>query len=186
MLFGRGSQKGNAVTVNGTTHGWQWGPLDGKLSWGENKIKTIVDGGSGVGKALGYTFDRSGHGDHVSNEGITSAGDSSGAIFVNSSGWKLAAINYSADGPFSLNGGSNFMASISDKGGLTVNGQFFPDGGTDVPGFGYATRISSNQSWIKSVLNGSAAPALGGLVPEPASLSLVAIGAALLKRRCSR
>ena len=183
MLFGRGTQRGSNVLVNGTTHGWNWGPADGKLSWGENKIKTIANGGAGVGQAIGYTFDRSAHGDHVSNEGITSAGDSSGAIFVNSSGWKLAAINYSADGPFSLNGGANFMASIFDKGGLSVNGQFFSDGSTDIPGFGYATRISSNQAWIKSVLGGSAAPSLGSLVPEPASLSLIAFAGSLLMRR---
>src|SRR5581483_12244596 len=102
MLFGRGTSRGSAVNVNGTLHGWTWGTQDGKLSWGENKIKTIIDGGSGIGSVLSYSFDRSGHGDHVSNEGTTTAGDSSGAIFVNSSGkWQLAGLNYSADGPFS-------------------------------------------------------------------------------------
>jgi hypothetical protein len=183
MLFGRGTSRGSAVSVNGTTHGWMWGAQDGKLSWGENKIKTIIDGGSGIGKVLSYSFDRSGHGDHVSNEGTTSAGDSSGAIFVkNGTKWQLAALNYSADGPFSINGGSNFMASIYDKGGLSTAGQFTPDGSTDFPGNAFATRISSNQAWIKSVI-GSPALATATLVPEPASLSLLTIGALLLRRK---
>jgi hypothetical protein len=185
VLFGRGTARGSAVTVNGTTHGWLWGAQDGKLSWGENKIKTIINGGSGIGQVVSYTFDRSGHGDHVSNEGTTSAGDSSGAIFVNSSGkWKLAGINYSADGPFSLNGGANFMASIFDEGGLSVGGQFVADGSTDVPGRAFATRVSADQAWINSVLSGkSAATALGTVVPEPGSLSMLILGAALLRRR---
>lgn len=182
VLFGRGTSRGNAVTVNGATHGFLWGSSDGKLSWGENKIKTIIDGGGGIGQVLSYSFDRSGHGDHVSNEGISSAGDSSGAIFINSSGkWKLAAMNYSADGPFNLPGGSSFMASIYDKGGLFTSGQFTADGSTDVPGLAYATRISSNQPWINSVINGQS-KTLGSAVPEPTSLGLLLAGSVLLRR----
>ncbi len=185
VLFGRGTQKGSAVIVNGTTHGWLWGAADERLSWGENKIKTIINGGSGIGQVLSYSFDRSGHGDHVANEGTTSGGDSSGAIFVNNGGkWQLAALNYSVDGPDSLNGGAAFMASIYDKGGLTVGGQFFPDGSTDIPANAFATRISSNQAWINSVLKGStSALALGSVVPEPASLSFLAFGALMIRRR---
>lgn len=185
VLFGRGTARGSALTVNGTTHGWLWGAQDGKLSWGQNKIKTTINGGSGIGQVISYTFDRSGHGDHVSNEGTTSAGDSSGAIFVNSSGkWKLAGINYSADGPFSLNGGANFLGSIYDEGGLSVGGQFVADGSKDVPGRAFATRVSSDQAWIKSVIGGkSAKTALGSVVPEPGSLSMLILGAALLRRR---
>ena len=98
VLFGRGISSAAAINIGGTTHGWMWGASDSKLSWGENKIKAVVNGGVGIGEAIDYSFDRSGHGDHVSNEGVTSAGDSSGGVFINSSGkWELAAINYSVD-----------------------------------------------------------------------------------------
>jgi hypothetical protein len=189
VLFGRGSQRGANVTIHGVTHGWFWGPQDQRLSWGENKIKSIVDGGSGIGKALAFTFDRKG--DHVSNEGTTSAGDSSGAMFVNASGkWQLAGINYSVDGPYSITGGAqNFMASLFDQGGTILNGQLINDGTNDIGAHAYATRISSNQSWIKSVLAGrtaiSASLARSSVVPEPATATagLIAAAAMILRRK---
>jgi len=184
VLFGRGTARGSAVTVNGTTHGWLWGSQDGKLSWGENEIKTILNGGSGIGRVLSYSFDRSGHGDHVSNEGTVSSGDSSGGIFVNSGGkWQLAALNYSVDGPYTLKGGSSFMASIFDKGGLSSGGQFYSDGSTDIPANAYATRISSNMAWINSVIGSNAKIASATLVPEPGSLAVLFFGALVLRRR---
>jgi hypothetical protein len=154
VLFGRGTQKGNAITVKGTTHGWLWGHADDLLSWGENKIKSVINGGSGIGDVLAYSFDRSGHGDHVTNEGIVSSGDSSGGVFIkNGNTWELAALNYSIDGPFSTTAsGSSFMGAIFDKGGLYDSGVFTPDGSTDVPQVAYATRVSSNDAWINSVL----------------------------------
>ncbi|MEA2709146.1 MAG: hypothetical protein QOF78_1747, partial [Phycisphaerales bacterium] len=113
--------------------------------------------------------------------------------------WKLAGINYLVDGPFSLSGtnGSGFNASIFDKGGLYVGGdgkwQYNTDTSADIPGNWYATRISSRQSWIKSIIGSTAAGAsatapAGSLVavPEPAGLSLLAIGAAALLRRRPR
>ena len=156
VLFGRGTQRGSAITVDGTTHGWLWGKSDELLSWGENKIKSIINGGSGIGDVLAYSFDRSGHGDHVSNEGIVSSGDSSGGVFINSGGkWELEGLNYSIDGPFSTTAsGASFMGAIFDKGGLYDSGAFTPDGSTDVPQMAYATLISSNDAWINSVLNG--------------------------------
>ena len=185
VLFGRGATRGSAVTVDGSTHGWLWGTQDGALSWGENKIKSTINGGSGIGSVLSYSFDRSGHGDHVSNEGTTSAGDSSGGIFIKSgTKWELAALNYSVDGPFSVNGGASFMASIYDKGGMSDAGVFTSDGSTDVPANAFATRISTNQSWINSVLSGKAsATALGSPVPEPGVLRCMVMGGSLLTRR---
>jgi hypothetical protein len=191
VLYGRGTIRGNAITVNGTTHGWGWGGSDDALSWGENKFKGVLNGGFGVGQVLTYSFDRSGHGDHVSNEGIVSAGDSSGGVFVNNNGkWQLAAINYSIQGPFSTTpGGSTFLGAMFDTGGLYANGTLIPDTVTDVPGLAYATRISSNQAWINSVLNGSAvtsAIATGALVPEPASAIVLLVGASAMMMRRKR
>ncbi|HEX3356110.1 MAG TPA: PEP-CTERM sorting domain-containing protein [Tepidisphaeraceae bacterium] len=191
VLYGRGTIRGNAINVNGTAHGWGWGSSDDALSWGENKFKGFLNGGFGIGQVIAYSFDRTGHGDHVSNEGIVSAGDSSGGVFVNNNGkWQLAAINYSIQGPFSTTpGGSTFLGSMFDTGGLYSNGVLTPDTVTDVPGLAYATRISSNQSWINSVLNGktvkSAAIATGTLVPEPGSVAilLTAVGGMMMRRR---
>src|SRR3954467_1514101 len=116
VLFGRGTTRGSAISVNGSTHGWNWGTQDGVMSWGRNKLSTTIDGGLGLGKFLAYSFSRNGRNDYVTDEGTTTAGDSSGAVFVNSYGvWKLAGINYSIEGPFSkTSGGSTFLGSIFD------------------------------------------------------------------------
>jgi hypothetical protein len=91
--------------------------------------------------------------------------------------------------------GTGFNASVFDKGGLYVGGdgkwQYNTDTTADVPGNFYSTRISSRQSWIKSIIGttatsstSAALTASATAVPEPASVSLLAIGAAaMLKRR---
>jgi hypothetical protein len=195
VLFGRGTARGSDVNANGALKGWQWGATDNKLSWGQNKLKGVVNGGSGIGDVLSFSFDRSGHGDHVTNEGGPSAGDSSGAVFVNSYGaWKLAGVIYSAENPFKTSsGGSTFNANIFDKGGLYYNNSFVSDTSTDNPQQWYATRISSRGSWINSVLNGSASPSAaavpgGSVVPEPTSAGILlgATGLVALRRRRRR
>jgi hypothetical protein len=192
VLIGRGTGRGSDVNVNGTLHGWQWGVDNHIKSWGQNKLKNIVNGGSGIGDVIGYSFDRSGHGDYVSNEGIVSSGDSSGAVFVYSySKWMLAGLLYSVEKDFKTPGGAAISAAIFDKGGLSYNGSFIPDTSTDQPAMGYATRIGTRASWINSVLNGSitasaaAVPATGSAVPEPATVTILAgaYGAMLLRRR---
>ena len=161
------------------------------MSWGDNKVSGTLDGGSGYGQLLKFTFDRSGG---TANEGALSTGDSGGGVFINDNGkWKLAGINYLVDGPFSLtSGGSQFQASIFDKGGLYINGnQSIADTAADIPGAWYATRVSSRNSWIKSIIGTvpaslSVSPAdlsVTSAVPEPASLGFFAAFATLLLRR---
>src|SRR5439155_26350655 len=58
MVFGRGTGRGTAVTVNGATHGWKWGYQDKVMSWGENNVSSTLDGGSGFGQLLKFTFSR--------------------------------------------------------------------------------------------------------------------------------
>ena len=193
VIIGRGTARGSDLDYNGWLHGWSWGAQDGRLSWGRNKLKSnSVFGGSGIGSMLSYTFDRSGHGDHVSDEGITSAGDSSGGVFVNSFGtWKLAGINYSVDGPFHKAGeSSSYLASLFDMGGFYKNGSYISNTSSDIPQAAYATRISSNQNWIRSVIGNSAAAQLAdpssSLVPEPTTAALLlggGLGALALRRR---
>jgi hypothetical protein len=192
VVYGRGTGRGNAVVKNGITKGWLWATQDKVMSWGENKVSSTLDGGSSFGQLLKFTFDRN---NRLLNEGSLSTGDSGGGVFINDNGkWKLAGINYLVDGPFSLtSGGSQFQASIFDKGGLYINGnQAITDTTADVPGAWYATRISSRSSWIKSII-GTVPTAImtspgdlavtAAAVPEPASLGLVAAGATLLLRR---
>src|SRR4051812_23347426 len=66
VVMGRGTARGSDVKVGSVLKGWQWGATDGKLSWGQNKLKGVTNGGSGIGEALTFTFDRSGQGDHAS------------------------------------------------------------------------------------------------------------------------
>jgi hypothetical protein len=192
MVFGRGTGRGAEVKEGSVLHGWKWATQDMVRSWGENNVAGSLDGGTGNGQLLKFTFSKNG----LTNEGALSGGDSAGGVFINDGGkWKLAGINYLVDGPFSLSsGGATFQASIYDKGGLYVQNQLIPDSSTDVPGQWYATRVSSRQSWIKSIIgstsSASVSPAaLSGTsaVPEPGTLSLVGIGAAwLLGRRRRR
>jgi hypothetical protein len=204
MVFGRGTQRGSAVTKNNVTKGWKWGTQDKTRSWGENNVSGNINGGTGLGTLLKFTFNRSGTTGALYNEGALSSGDSAGGVFINDNGkWKLAGINYLVDGPFSLSGtnGSGFSASIFDKGGLYVGGDnawsYTSDTSTDVPGYWYATRVSSRASWIKSIVGtistgatpyASSSPISVTAVPEPASVGLLAIGASafLGRRRRSR
>ena len=139
-----------SVTVNGQLKGWKWATQDKVRSWGTNLVAGAVNGGTGIGSVLDFTFSKSG----TANEGALSGGDSGGGVFIDVGGkWELAGINYLVDGPFSLtSSGSKFSASLFDKGGLYVQGKLTPDTSADVPGNWYATRISSRASWIKSII----------------------------------
>ena len=197
MIFGRGTQRGSEVRKSNVLKGWKWGLQDRVKSWGENLVSGYVNGGTGIGQVLKFTFNRQGTSGAQYNEGALSTGDSGGPVFINDGGkWKLAGINYLVDGPFSLSGtnGTGFNASVFDKGGLYQGGDgrwaYNADLAADVPGNFYATRISSRQSWIKSIVGTVATSSTqsGALtsataVPEPASVSMLAIGAAALLRR---
>lgn len=155
VVFGRGTQRGNSVTVNSQLKGWQWGASDDVVRWGENIVSTIYTDAT-LGQFLKPNFDRNG----ITNECTLSVGDSSGAMFIQSgSTWELAGIHYAVDGPFSLDGTTNteFNGAIMDVGGLYIaNGagwQFFPDQPTDIPTGFYSSRVSSHVAWINSVIN---------------------------------
>ena len=193
MVFGRGTQRGAEVKKGTTLKGWRWGTQDKTRSWGENLVAGTINGGSAIGNLLKFTFNKQGTSGAQYHEGALSTGDSGGGVFIYDGGkWKLAGINYLVDGPFSLSGtsGSGFNASVFDKGGLYVGGdgkwQYNSDYSADVPGNWYATRISSRQTWIKSIIGSTATTSTSAMtaVPEPAGLSLLAVGAtALLRRR---
>ena len=198
VIYGRGSQRGSDVIVNNQRKGWRWGASDGLQSWGTNLVKSVVNGGSGIGSVLFFSFDATGG----RNEGTLSSGDSGGGTFVNDNGvWKLAGVNFAARGPYSTAGQSDagFNASLFDEGGMWVgqpNHRFFvSDQSANIPGGGYVTRVSADLAWIDSILH---KPALGALpplttdamtaVPEPgsAALVLVTLATAFSRRRRTR
>jgi MYXO-CTERM domain-containing protein len=198
VIYGRGGQRGTDVYVNNQRKGWRWGTSDGLQSWGTNNVRSVVNGGSGVGSVLFFAFDA-----NVSHdEGTLSSGDSGGGTFVNDGGvWKLAGVNFAARGPYSTAGQANAgtNASLYDEGGIWV-GQpyhryFVTDQAANVPGGGYVTRVSADLAWIDSILKRPALSALppattDGMtaVPEPgsAALVLVAVAAGLSRRRRHR
>jgi len=150
IVFGRGTQRGNVYSFEGTDRGWTWGAGDQVMRWGTGTLGGTTSGGQ-------YVYDTfSGLGS------ITlSSGDSGGALFVNDGGiWKLAGINYAVTGPYkeTLNG-TAFNAALYDQDGLYV-------GNAEVNGNGafFSTSIAAESAWIASV------------IPEP-SVNALLIGA---------
>ena len=144
VVIGRGTQRGAEVTLNGVLKGWQWGDADFVQSWGQNTITGIVNGNSQQGEFISYEFNAGGG----PNEGILSAFDSSGGVFVQvGTEWQLAGINYGVDSPFSLTGDAGdpgFSAAIFDTSGLFVkdgNGNWVPAPGG--PATSYSSRVGN-------------------------------------------
>lgn len=156
VVFGRGTQRGTSVTVGGQLKGWQWGPIDGVMRWGENIISTVITD-QNLGQLLEANFDRSG----TNNECTLSLGDSSGGLFIqNGSTWELAAINYASTGLYSLNGTTNtqFDGALVDEGGLyaansTGGWTFVTNQAADIPGYFQSSRVSAHIAWINSIIN---------------------------------
>ena len=155
IAFGRGLTRGAEVrdVASNTLRGWQWGPGDGRLRWGQNAVSSVVDGGSYWGALLYAKFDAAGG----INEAHLATGDSSGPVFINDgAGWKLAGIAAAVDGPFNTtNSGSGFNAAIFDLRGLYYNGAggwTKVSGPTAVPTGFYVTRISPRTAWIDGIV----------------------------------
>jgi hypothetical protein len=160
VVFGRGTQRGGNVTVNGQVVGWTWGTTDQVQRWGQNTVAGATYGGASLGNLLRFGFTGTGG----PNEATLSGGDSGGAVFIQNGGvWKLAGINYSVDGQFSYTGvnGSGFNAAIADARGLYFgqDGNWQLVGGTNpvVSSF-YATSIADNLGFLDGLITP---------VPEP-------------------
>jgi len=168
VVIGRGTQRGEAVTVNGKVHGWQPGTFDRVQRWGQNVVASTTSDSPG-GEQLTATFDATGG----ENEADLSEGDSGGAVYIqDGSIWKLAGINYAVDGNYNnTTTGPGFAADLFDYGGL-YNGQegdwtFYDDLPTPQPGSFYATRISGRTGWINSILSIPAAEIKLQIAPVP-------------------
>jgi hypothetical protein len=153
VVIGRGTQRGAAVVVTGSVHGWQIGPSDRIQRWGQNVVASTISNKQG-GDLLTATFDANAG----PNEADLSEGDSGGAVYIQDGAtWKLAGINYSVDGNYNDSPiGPGFAACLFDYGGL-YNGQegswsYNLDLPTPQPGSFYATRVSIRKDWINSIL----------------------------------
>jgi hypothetical protein len=172
--FGRGTQRGTAVMVNGALAGWQIGASDNLQRWGQNVVDSIQQG------MLVANFSAT---SSLAYECTLSVGDSGGGVFIKQNGiWSLAGINYGVSGPysFSSDGADNFNAAIFNQAGLYVNNGATPpvyEAGTG-PGQFSATEIAAELGFIDSVAG----------VPEPSSVRLGELGAAgiLLWAFCRR
>ncbi len=154
VVFGRGTQRGDAVLVGNDMHlgGWGWGVSDTVQRWGTNQVGAVVNDPD-YGQLLYAPFD-AGVG---RNESHLSVGDSGGAVFVfnpTSSLWELAGINLSVDGPFSRSptGANSFNAALFDTNDLFVQAE----GGSWIPapnpsGF-YATEVAAHKGFVESVI----------------------------------
>ena len=164
VAFGRGTQRGNPVVVDGQTNGWSSGGSDHILRWGENDIASI-ENDPGYGALLRCAFDRDAP---TTNECHLSSGDSSGALFIQDGAvWKLAGINLAVDGPFSRDGTTNtqFSAAMLDLRGLYIgsgtNWTLIPTNSAAAePSAFYATRISTQLGWLHSVIHFQPGPDL--------------------------
>src|SRR5262249_10283218 len=145
IVFGRGTQRGSAMFLNGTLRGWAWGPSDGVQRWGQNNVSGIVPYN---GHDLLYsTFDEPGQPGNGANECHISVGDSSGGMFINDNGiWKLAGINYAVDDLYmTADPKTSFTAAIFDSRGYYMsndNGATFTQitGSNPVPTGFYCSR----------------------------------------------
>ena len=166
VVFGRGTQRGDSVTVGGQLKGWKWGTGDGSIRWGQNTVlQTFTD--PGLGQFLVAFFTRNG----PTNECMLSNGDSSGGVFIqNGSTWELAGVNYASTGYYSLDGTTNtntqFFGAMVDQGGLYTSPgpgnpwTFTTNQVSDIPGYFFVSRVSAHAAWINSVINLTPGPDL--------------------------
>lgn len=165
VVFGRGTDRGGAVTTGALTNGWTWGGTNWVERWGQSRVSAVTNFGTGIGELLQCAFAGAGG----SNDCALTYGDSGGGLFIEENGvWELAGVNYSADGPFSTNasGSNSFSASMIDARGFYEeigSGNWVlqpPTNATPIPSAFYSTRISANLDWIQSVINFDLGPDL--------------------------
>jgi hypothetical protein len=133
------------VVTNQVLKGWQAGPGDGVMRWGQNHVRA-----ADCFLVAAFT------GTNGPNEGYLSSGDSSGAVFLqdNTGLWRLAGINYGIEGPFATSSTNPaFYGAIFDENGLFDGGSLVPNDGVTRSAIYAATRISPRVSWIQSIIS---------------------------------
>jgi hypothetical protein len=174
-VFGRGTSRGSVFTAANAPaggNGWLWGTDDQAKSWGTNNVEGLVADNNGA-QYLVANFDNNGQ----STEGTLSVGDSGGGVFIFKNGtWRLAGVNSSVELFRQTANGPDLNAAIYNGGGLyeetDTNVWTYQDpNGPAVPQSWYASYVASQLGYINNT------------IPEPASLSLLAVGGVMLARR---
>lgn len=179
-LVGNGGPKGTAFTGNSSPSvqtGWNWTTATAAASWGQATNDNVYSDGSAT--YLGFAFTP------TPGSSVYTGGDSGGGMFINDGGvMKLAGIAWSVDGYFSVGSGDpnrapDDVAAIYDVADSKVfttdaNGNFIL---ATVPQHSYAARVSDSFAVLETDI------AALSTVPEPASLSVMALGGLLLLRR---
>ncbi len=154
-VFGRGTQRGGDITLDGTLRGWAWGGGDGVQRWGSNTVAAVFASDGADYLLAGFDSPAAGG---VANEAHLSVGDSGGAVFILEDGlWKLAAINLGVDELYTApDNATQFVAAIFDARGYYTkdeSGSFvqIPAAGPPVPTSFYSTRIAARLAWIQGV-----------------------------------
>ena len=160
-VFGRGTERGDPVYLNGTLRGWNWGDWDGVQRWGRNLVTDIVqdDDSHPYWFFLQAAFDSPG----LVHEAHLSTGDSGGGVFILEDGlWRLAGINYGVDDVYILSSDSNndpvytdYVAALFDERGYyTLNtDKSYTEitGDQNVPTSFYSTQVSTRLDWIEGI-----------------------------------
>ena len=159
VIFGRGGQRGDPVTIPSLfgrpMKGWRWGKGDGVQRWGENQVAFVMQMEDTGAEVLEMAFSGAGGANHAG----MSSGDSGGAIFIRDGAtWKLAGINWAVAGPFNTSDtGDGFNATLFDIGGLYQKSDsqwvLVPELSDKQPAPYFATRISSYVGWIQQILS---------------------------------
>ena len=79
VVFGRGTQRGEDVTLGEEFKGWKWGAVDYRQRCGENVVSSVVNNGGVTGALFKMEFNRN---SSLTNEAHLSAWDSGGAVFI--------------------------------------------------------------------------------------------------------
>lgn len=188
VVFGTGVGRGaEDKGVGGVTlRGWRWGG-DSRQRWGSNIVTNLADFQVlGDNKLFAFDFD-SVPALSTAEEVMLADADSSGGVFIKDvdNVWKLAGINFGVAGYFGhlADGSDRFLGAIFDARDLYY-GQtppytyISPLNPNPLPAASYATRISSQYSWIAGIV-----PAV---IPEPSSLVLLLLAGLLPRRRHRR
>ena len=188
VVFGYGLGRGSEILANGSLAGWRYGSGGGTLRWGQNTIRSVVNGGSYWGQLLYALFDASSN----VNQCDLATGDSSGPVFINDgSGWQLAGIAAAVDAYFNTTtSGNGFIAAIFDARGLyygSTGNWNLVAGSSPVPTGFYATQISARAAWIDSIVTPPAdSPLFSGAQGAILAAGLLAGGVCALRSRVLR
>jgi hypothetical protein len=170
VVFGRGTDRGEEVHLNGVLKGWTWGETDGILRWGENVVAGISDAeGKPATASTKFQLLRADFDPNAGpNAAHLSGGDSGGGVFIQDGTglWRLAGITHAANHQYSTTElGEAFNATLFDESGY-YEGElgkrdYHPDEASLYqPGSFFATRLSIYAPWIQSIISGSSAKVL--------------------------